>query len=186
MGQLLRCTIHENKGGNWEILLPTVEMTINSLPNSSTGYSPFYLNYGYHPTVPIELLKGDEETKIEAVDSFVSRVQNVWNHAKKNLMQSVQTQAKYYNEKHREVEYDVGDLVLLSSKNLSFKGVPTKKFVGPFEIVEKIGTQTYRLKLPDTWRIHNVFHISLLKKWKTAMYRMKQMKPLKNLKLQMN
>ena len=184
VGQLLRCTIHENKGGNWEILLPTVELTINSLPNSSTGYSPFYLNYGYHPTVPIELLKGDEETKLEAVDSFVSRVQNVWNHAKKNLMQSVRMQAKYYNEKHREVEYNVGDLVLLSSKNLSFKGVPTKlkkKFVGPFEIVEKIGTQTYRLKLPDTWRIHNVFHISLLKKWKTAMYRMEANEPIDEL-----
>ena len=171
VGQLLRCTIHENKGGNWEILLPTVEMTINSLPNSSTGYSPFYLNYGYHPTVPIELLKGDEETKLEAVDSFVSRVQNVWNHAKKKLMQFVQTQANYYNKKHREVEHNVGDLVLLSSKSLSFKGVPTKlkkKFLGPFEIVEKIGTQAYRLKLPDAWRIHPVFHVSLLKPWRPS------------------
>ena len=45
-------------------------MTINSLPNSSTGYSPFYLNYGYHPVLPVELLKGDEEVKIEAVDNF--------------------------------------------------------------------------------------------------------------------
>ena len=68
----------------------------------------------------------------------------------------------------------MGELVLLSSRNLSFKGVPTKlekKYVGPFEIVEKIGAQVYRLKLPDSWIIHDVFHISLLKRWITALYR---------------
>ena len=68
----------------------------------------------------------------------------------------------------------VGDLVLLSSKNLSFKNIPAKlqkKFVGPFEVVEKIGSQAYHLKLPKSWTIYDVFHISLLKKWKTAVFR---------------
>ena len=57
---------------------------------------------------------------------------------------------------HRAVEHRVGDLVLLSSKNLSFKNIPTKlqkKFLGPFEVVEKIGSQAYRLKLPESWKI---------------------------------
>ena len=88
VGQMLRCIIHENRDSSWDSLLPTVEMTINSLPNSSTGYSPFY--YGYHPVLPVELLKGDEEVKIESVDNFVNRVQREWDHAKRNLLQSVQ------------------------------------------------------------------------------------------------
>ena len=180
IGQMLRCTLHEERAGNWDLLLPTVEMTINSLPNSSTGYSPFFLNYGYHPVVPVELLKGDEEVQVEAVENFVKRVQNEWKQARKNLLHAVQTQQRYYNQRHRSVEYSVGDLILLSTKNLKFKNVPVKlqkRFVGPFEITEKIGTQAYRIQLPENWSIHNVFHVSLLKKWKTSVYRTEAAEP---------
>ena len=52
---------------DWEILLPTVEMVINSLPNQSTGFSPFYLNYGHEPVTPIQLLKGEEFAQVQKV-----------------------------------------------------------------------------------------------------------------------
>ena len=54
VSQTLRCLIHslENEK-NWRQILPTVEMSINSLPNRSTGFSPFFLNYGYHPVAPV-------------------------------------------------------------------------------------------------------------------------------------
>ena len=55
---------------DWEILLPTVELVVNSLPNSSTGFSPFYLNYGYEPVTPIQLLRGDELAETESVATF--------------------------------------------------------------------------------------------------------------------
>ena len=68
IGQVLRCTLaqmYEIK--NWVEILPTVELAINSLPNRSTGYSPFFLNFGYHPTVPADLLCGNEITSNEIV-----------------------------------------------------------------------------------------------------------------------
>ena len=76
VGQMLRCTLHENRKGSWDSLLPSIEMTINALPNSSTGYSPFFLNFGYHPTMPIDLLRGDENVKLEAVNNFVERIRS--------------------------------------------------------------------------------------------------------------
>ena len=79
VGQTLRCLIHKsNHLKTWETLLPTVELVINSLPNSSTGFSPFFLNYGYEPVTPIELLRGDELAKTESVASFVQRVASDW------------------------------------------------------------------------------------------------------------
>lgn len=64
--------------------------------------------------------------------------------------------------------YKVGDKVLLSTKNLKLS-VPKKKmgakFVGPFRIRDVVGAQAYRLALPTYYRIHNVFHVSLLEPW---------------------
>ena len=127
VGQTLRCLLHNtNEMRSWEILLPTVELVINSLPNSSTGFSPFYLNYGYEPVTPIELIRGDELAKTESVASFIQRVASDWKLARENLDRSVRLQAKYYDKKHRDVGYKVGDLVLLSTRNLKLKGTPDK------------------------------------------------------------
>ena len=75
VSQTIRCLLHD-KGNpkDWEKMLPTVELVINSLPNQSTGFSPFYLNYGYEPVTPIQLVKGNEEVKTESIGSFVKRI----------------------------------------------------------------------------------------------------------------
>ena len=51
------------------------------------------------------------------------------------------------------------------------KGTPGKlqqRFVVPFRVIETIGQQAYRLSLPDDWKIHPVFHVSLLKQWNSV------------------
>ena len=172
VSQTLRCLIQDSKNvKKWEIILPTVEMAINLSPNQSTGFSPFFLNHGYEPVTPIQLLRGNESTKMESVASFAQRVTSDWNLARENLQQSLGLQQKYYDQKHRDVHYNVGDLVLLSTPNLKMKGTPAKlqrRFVGPFKVIETIGQQAYKLSLPEDWKIHSVFHVSLLKNWKTA------------------
>ena len=176
VSQTLRCLMTNVTDLNrWKDFLPTIEMVVNSLPNRSTGYSPFFLMYGYHHVLPIELLKGDESTNVETLSKFLDRTQEVWHSARAQMEKVVAAQKKYYNQKHRDVQFAVGASVLLSTQNLRLKGIPHKlqrkfcgQFCGPYKVLEKIGTQAYRFKLPNTWRIHPVFHVSLLKPWRPS------------------
>ena len=92
----------------WKDFLPTVEIVVNSLPNRSTGYSPFFLMCSYHPVLPIELLKGDESTNVETLSKFLDRTQEVWRHARIQMEKAVVAQKKYYDQKYRDVQFVVG------------------------------------------------------------------------------
>ena len=65
-------------------------------------------------------------------------------------------------------EMNVGDQVWLEGKNLQVTGqrklLPRR--YGPYKITEKIGTVAYRLDIPETMKVHNVFHIDLLMPYK--------------------
>ena len=72
----------------------------------------------------------------------------------------------------RDLEFEVEDRVFL--KTLSLEGGGTlwearklnPHYIGPFEIVERIGPVAYRLDLPEEFsQVHNVFHISMLRKY---------------------
>ena len=118
VGQMLRCTIQElNEVRECVFLLPTIELAINFLPNCSIGYSPFF-NYGFHSTMPIKLIKRNEEIRLETIGNFVGRMQRSWQAIRKRLNQAIQQQAKWYNAHHKPVSYRKGDLVLLSIANL--------------------------------------------------------------------
>jgi hypothetical protein len=65
------------------------------------------------------------------------------------------------------MDHAVGDQVLLSSKNMMLKHVERSRklmprWVGPFKVLQKVGNLVYRLERNPGWRIHPVFHVSLL------------------------
>ncbi|KAL6185928.1 hypothetical protein ACLB2K_042050 [Fragaria x ananassa] len=81
-------------------------------------------------------------------------------------------QKSYVDLKRRQVEFDVGDHVLLNVSptkrvvRFGKKGKLAPRYVGPFESLEKVGDLTYRLALlPIMFVVHNVFHVSLLMKY---------------------
>jgi hypothetical protein len=74
---------------------------------------------------------------------------------------------RFYDQKRKPKDFQVGELVWLSMKDIS-TGRPKKKLnvkcEGPFKITEKISNVAYCLELPPTWKIHNSFHVSKLRK----------------------
>jgi hypothetical protein len=64
----------------------------------------------------------------------------------------------------------VGQNVLLSTINFKLAHPGTRKlrpkWVGPFKVIERIGKVVYKLELPPKLKMHNVFHVQLLKKYR--------------------
>ena len=90
VSQTLHCLMSDVPDlGRWKDFLPTVEMVMNSLPNGSIGYSPFSLMYGYHPVLPVELLKRNESTNLETLLKFLERTQEVWRQARVQMEKAV-------------------------------------------------------------------------------------------------
>lgn len=155
---------------DWDEHLIAVEFAYNDSVNASTGYTPFYLNYGQHPLTPLSMFcKPITESPSEGVDIFAARLQADMQKAKESLLAAQSRQAYYANQHRLDVTFHVGDKVWLSAKNLRLSPAENAKkkllprFYGPFEIVEVVSPVAYRLKLPKSVKIHPVVHISFLK-----------------------
>jgi hypothetical protein len=76
------------------------------------------------------------------------------------------TAAKYYNKKHKDISYNVGDEVLLSSRNIRTRRACKKlnnRFISPFRVMKKVGRNTYKLNLLKRYgRLHKTFDVTLL------------------------
>ena len=80
-----------------------------------------------------------------------------------------QVYKRYANRSRQDLPFAIGDKVWLESYNLStdapLKKLAAKRF-GPYEILELVGPMLYRLDIPASWRVHNVFHAGLLSRTK--------------------
>ncbi|KAJ8640178.1 hypothetical protein MRB53_016872 [Persea americana] len=90
---------------------------------------------------------------------------------KENIQQAQERMRRYYNAKHTEREFQVGEWVFLrlqpyrqASLSLRRNIKLSPRFYGPYKIVRRIGTVAYEMELPPETKIHPVFHVSLLKR----------------------
>src|SRR5437588_6061401 len=154
---------------DWVQMLPLAEFAYNNLYTTATKTRLFYANYGFHRKTmwPIEL-----ETQNPASSVYGHWLKSVHQKIADTLEETKRRMGKYYDQGKLDLpDMSIRDIVMLNAKNIRTKRLTKKlapKFYGPFKILEKIGTRSYRLELDQRWRIHNVFHISLIEPYKSS------------------
>ena len=152
-----------NNPRKWTDLLPTAEFHHNSVPHSSTKVSPFSLLHGYEPRVYPPLGK----TFLPALENHLTALEE----ARKEALAAHETACQIMKERNtwNFSPWRVGDKVWLEATNLHLS-YPSRKLApkrqGPFEISQVLSPLTYRLRLLSTWKIHDIFHASLLSSYK--------------------
>src|SRR6266481_2216847 len=156
-----------NDQKDWAALCPMVEFALNSNISATTGFAPFELNYGHIPKLGQCL---GTDTKFNGVHQFAQQV--LWNlmmahdTIESRIMQTHNTN----RQRTKGATYTPGDLVYLSTKNLTLpKGrakILQPKYIGLYKVVESHETAlTVTLELPPklvNWRVHPTFHVSLI------------------------
>jgi hypothetical protein len=152
---------------DWVKLLPIAEFAYNNSFHSSIKMSPNEALYGEtldtRNGIEVDPKKGEIPAAKQNAEYIVQKrlqLEEAWKHSKLQ-------QEKWYNKRHsKPTTFIKGQKVFLSSKNIATVRNSKKldhRFLGPFEILEKVGKQAYKLKLPNKYsQIHPVFHVSLL------------------------
>ncbi|KAF8751633.1 hypothetical protein RHS01_08618, partial [Rhizoctonia solani] len=133
---------------DWVKWLPMAEFAYNNAVHSATGKTPFKALYGWEPA----LTPSNIPTDVPEADNLATQMEAQW----------------------REIEaalrhFEIGEEAWLDAKNVKLKTLSpklTEQRLGPFKVAEKISDRAYRLELPPSMRIHNVFYVGLLSKVK--------------------
>jgi len=137
----------ENRQKDWPEWLAAAEFVVNNKVHTVTKVSPFMANYGK------ELKMGGDirrKGKVESATEFVERMKKVHEEAETALKKTQEEMKKYADRGRKETEnWEKGDRVLLSTKDLVFKKKPTKKlmerYVGPYVIEEVVSSNAVKL-----------------------------------------
>ena len=166
--QYLRCFINYQQD-DWVDFLYMAEFAYNNSIHSSTGYSPFFANTGYHPRWI--MLEHSDISNNPTVQERLLQLKDIQAKLSDHL-RDAQASYKKAADRHRldsgskvEPKFQIGDRVWLLRRNVKTTR-PCEKLdyqrLGPFMISHKINDVAFRLQLPPDMKLHPVFHVSLL------------------------
>ena len=158
--------------GSWDRHIPLAEFVYNNSFQSSIGMAPYEALYGRKCRTPLcwtEL----SERKVIGPD-LIRETEEKVKMIREKLKVATDRQKSYTDMKRKDIRYEVGEKVFLKvspwKKVMRFgkKGKLSPRFIGPYEVIEKVGPVAYRLALPtDFEKIHNVFHVSMLRRYRS-------------------
>ncbi|QRW23230.1 Retrotransposable element Tf2 protein [Rhizoctonia solani] len=145
---------------DWATWLLLAEYAYNNAKHSATGKTPFELVYGRNPVMN----PSNVPANVPEADLVADTLAQEWKEAESALRM---TKERMAGVKGTTPEYTVGEKVWLDAKNVEIQSNSNKldpKRLGPFEVTKKISSHAYRLKLPESLKIHDVFYVGLLSK----------------------
>ena len=157
-------------GCGWERYLPLAEFAYNNSYQASIQMAPFEALYGRKCRSPIGWFEVGESKLLgpDLVQDALEKVKII----RERLLMAQSRQKAYADHRRRELEFSVGDQVFLRVSPMKGvmrfgkKGKLSPRYVGPYEILERIGKVAYRLALPsELGGVHPVFHVSMLRKY---------------------
>jgi hypothetical protein len=154
--------------GSWDKNLPWAEFLYNNSYQESLKMALFEALYGRRCRTPLNWIELGEKAvfgpDLIDAEATVHRIQD-------NLKVTKSSQESYANKRCRPLEFEVGDHVYLQGspmkgiKRFGMKGKLTPRYIEPFPILKKCGPVAYKLELlPSLERVHDIFHVSQLKK----------------------
>ncbi|KAA0041109.1 hypothetical protein E6C27_scaffold128G00120 [Cucumis melo var. makuwa] len=166
---MLRACVLQLKG-SWDTHLPLMEFAYNNNYQSSIGMAPYEALYGRPCRTPVCWNEVGERKLVgpELVQITTNNIKLI----RENLRKAQDRQKSYADKRRRNLEFQVGDQVFLKLSpwrgviRFGRKGKLSPRYIGPYQITERVGPAAYRLELPiELARIHDVFHVSMLRKY---------------------
>lgn len=162
---------------DWDTYLPEIGFALRSTVNRSTGYAPSSLNLGRELPNPMDRVLADRSgmpvapsARAEYATHLRAKMTEALHKARCNLRTARAQQKAQYDRSHRNVHYEVGDLVLrrqhvLSDATKQFAASLAPKWTGPYLVREKVSSLVYRLENKKGKPIGGPVHVCDLKRY---------------------
>lgn len=156
--------------GSWDKHLPLAEFAYNNSYHASIQMAPYEALYGRRCRSPLCWYELSERTMMgpDVVDETTEKIKLI----QQKLLTAQSRQKSYADNRRKDLSFEIGDHVFLKVSPLTGVGrsIRAKKlsprYMGPFEVLKKVGPVAYQLALPPQLAgLHNVFHVSQLKKY---------------------
>ena len=166
---MLRACVLDHKG-SWEEHLPLMEFAYNNSYQASIQMAPYEALYGRPCRTPVCWTEVGESsiTGLNLIRDSFAKVSLI----RQRLLTAQSRKKSYADVRRRPLEVEVGDHIFLKVMpkrgvvRFGKRGKLSPRFIGPLEILKRVGTVAYWLALPSSMLgVHKVFHASMLRRY---------------------